>query len=87
MLAEARVVDDHSGIEGTAIVLQAMCKQAELDAALKRAIDVNSDWPSAIARIYAFRGDPDQAMVWLERAYSVKEEIFTSSNTIRFSKT
>jgi hypothetical protein len=32
------------------------------------------EWPSAIARVYAFRGERDKAMSWLERAYSVKDE-------------
>ena len=62
-------------LEGTAVVYRAMGKRAESDAALKRAIKQNADeWPSAIARVYAFRGERDEAMKWLERAYSVKDE-------------
>ena len=60
---------------GTAIVYHALGRKAESDAALKRAIEQNSEeWPSAIARAYAFRGERDQAMKWLERAYSVRDE-------------
>jgi hypothetical protein len=52
-----------------------MGKKAESAAALKRSIEHNAaEWPSAIARVYAFRGESDQAMQWLERAYSVKDE-------------
>jgi TolB-like protein len=62
-------------LEGTAAVYHAMGKKVESDAALKRAIEQNAEeWPSAIARVYAFRGERDQAMKWLERAYSVKDE-------------
>ena len=62
-------------LEGTAVVYRAMGKGAESDAALKRAIKQNADeWPSAIARVYAFRGERDEAMKWLERAYSLKDE-------------
>jgi TolB-like protein len=66
---------DDGQLEGTAIVWYAMGKKAESDAALKRAIEQNTEeWPSAIARVYAFRGERDEAMKWLERAYSVKDE-------------
>jgi len=66
---------DDGQLEGTAIVCYAMGKKAESDAALKRAIEHNAEeWPSAIARIYAFRGERDEAMKWFERAYSVKDE-------------
>jgi TolB-like protein len=62
-------------LEGTAVVYHAMGKNVESDTALKQAIEQNAEeWPSAIARAYAFRGERDQAMKWLERAYSVKDE-------------
>jgi TolB-like protein len=67
--------DDSGQLEGTAIVYYAMGKTAESDAALKRAVEHEADsWPSAIARTYAFRGDLDQAMKWLEKAYTVRDE-------------
>jgi TolB-like protein len=66
---------DDGQLEGTAIVYHAMQRKSDSDAALKRAIDHNADsWPSAIARAYAFRGERDQAMKWLERAYAGKDE-------------
>ena len=59
---------------GGAVVLYAMHRRAESDAALNQAIEVNSaHWPSAIARVYAFRGERDQAMAWLERAYQTRD--------------
>ena len=66
---------DDGQLEGTAIVSYAMGRKAESDAALKRAIEHNAEeWPSAIARVYAFRGERDDAMKWFERAYAVKDE-------------
>ena len=66
---------DDGQLEGTAIVYYAMGKKAESDAALRRAIEHNAEeWPSAIARVYAFRGERDEAMNWFERAYPVKDE-------------
>jgi hypothetical protein len=62
-------------LEGTAIVYHALGKKARSDLALKQTIEQNAEeWPSAIARVYAFRGERDKAMDWLERAYSVKDE-------------
>jgi adenylate cyclase len=62
-------------LEGTAIVYHALGKKAQSNSALKQAIEQNAEeWPSAIARVYAYRGDRDQAMNWLERAYSAKDE-------------
>jgi len=59
---------------GSALVLYAMHRLAESDAALKKALEVNgSDWPSAVARAYAFRGEREQAMTWLERAYQIRD--------------
>jgi TolB-like protein/Flp pilus assembly protein TadD len=59
---------------GGAVILYAMHRLTEADAALTRAIEENQlDWPSGIARTYAFRGDRDQAMTWFERAYQARD--------------
>ena len=59
---------------GGAAVLYAMHRVAESDAALKQALEVNRvGWPSALARVYAYRGELDQAMDWLERAYQARD--------------
>jgi TolB-like protein len=61
--------------EGPAIVYFAMARKTEAAAALKRAIEVDGHaWPSAIARVYAFRGEHERAMRWLEQAYAQKDE-------------
>jgi tetratricopeptide (TPR) repeat protein len=57
------------------MVYYAMGRKAESDAALKKGIERNADsWSSEIARVYAFRGERDQAMKWLERAYTARDE-------------
>jgi hypothetical protein len=34
---------------------------------------VAADWPSGIARVYAFRGEKDRALEWLDRAYEARD--------------
>jgi adenylate cyclase len=59
---------------GGAVILYAMHRLAEADAALRRAIEENQlYWPSGIARAYAFRGDRDQAMTWFEKALQARD--------------
>jgi TolB-like protein/tetratricopeptide (TPR) repeat protein len=56
-------------------VLYAMHRKQESDDALKQAIkESESEWPVSIAKVYAFRGEHDQAMAWLERAYEFHDE-------------
>ena len=57
------------------MVYYAMGRKSESDAALKSGLAQNGEsWPSEEARVYAFRGQPDQAMQWLERAYAMRDE-------------
>jgi tetratricopeptide (TPR) repeat protein len=57
------------------MIYYAMGRKAESDAALSQAKQNNGDaWPSEIARIYAFRGELDNAMEWLNRAFDFKDE-------------
>jgi hypothetical protein len=47
---------------------------AELDAALAVLIKEQADGNALdVAQVYAFRGEPDGAMHWLERAYAQKD--------------
>ena len=65
---------DGGQVEGLAIVYYALGKKAESAAALKLAVETDgNDWPAGIARIYAYRGELDQALAWLERAYASKD--------------
>jgi TolB-like protein len=56
------------------IILQAAGHQADADEAFKKQIEHwASEYPVAIARTYAYRGDNDRALEWLERAYRQKD--------------
>ena len=57
-----------------ALIFHAMRRRADSDAALKRCIELNSkDWTSEVARVYAFRGERDQALAWLDKAYQLRD--------------
>ena len=65
---------DNGQFEGMAVVYHAMGKNALSDAWMKRAIEHDAElYPSAIAKACAYRGELDQAMKWLEKAYAVKD--------------
>jgi TolB-like protein/tetratricopeptide (TPR) repeat protein len=56
-------------------VYYAQHRTADSDASLAKAIAINGDnWASAIAMVYAWRGEADKAMQWLERAYAQHDE-------------
>jgi adenylate cyclase len=66
---------DDGRYEGSAMVYHAMGRKSESDAALKAGTAQNGEsWPSEMARVHAFRGELDQAMQWLERAYTMRDE-------------
>jgi hypothetical protein len=48
-----------------------MGRRAESDAALAKLMD--KDEPSAVAVVYAYRRQLDQAFTWLERAYGERD--------------
>jgi tetratricopeptide (TPR) repeat protein len=60
--------------QGLAIVYYAVGRKAESDAALAGMLKDQADGNAVgIADVYAFRGQPDEAMHWLERAYAQKD--------------
>jgi len=66
---------DDGHLEGSAMALFALGSRADSDAQLAEAIHKNGEsWPSEIARVYAFRGEKDQAFEWLDRAYNYRDE-------------
>jgi TolB-like protein/Tfp pilus assembly protein PilF len=75
-LAEFQKETEEDGrLEGTAMVYFAAGRRVESNAQLAEAIRKNAtDWPSAIARVYAFRGERDTAFEWLNRAYEARDE-------------
>ena len=59
---------------GLGMVYHALGKRADSDAAISRMIKSQADGNAyGIAEVYAYRGQPDEAMYWLERSYSQKE--------------
>jgi TolB-like protein/Tfp pilus assembly protein PilF len=66
--------DDGARAAGRALALHALGRKAESDAALKEFIAAaGREWPSEVARVYAFRGELDRALEWLEQAYRRKD--------------
>jgi TolB-like protein/Tfp pilus assembly protein PilF len=65
---------DNAQQEGLAIAYHALGRRAESDAALARMLKQQADEDAVgIAEVYAFRGQPDEAMQWLDRAYAQKD--------------
>jgi serine/threonine protein kinase/tetratricopeptide (TPR) repeat protein len=57
-------------IQGLALVNHALGRKKEADAALVELIEgFQNDWAVQIAEAYAFRGEPDRAFEWLDRAF------------------
>ncbi len=55
---------------GLAIVYYALGRKAESDATLARLITMGVDSAVSIAEVYAYRGERENAIQWLERAYA-----------------
>jgi TolB-like protein/Flp pilus assembly protein TadD len=70
-------VDQAERLDILPVVLQAVGRQDEADAALKTLISKFADSEAYyVAMDYAYRGDQDLALQWLERAYKQKEACF-----------
>jgi adenylate cyclase len=61
--------------QASSAIFFAMQRQKDSDEALRQAIaESGSDWPSSIAKLYAFRNERDKALEWLKRAYEFRDE-------------
>ncbi|HET6768470.1 MAG TPA: tetratricopeptide repeat protein [Chitinophagaceae bacterium] len=59
---------------GMSLVYPAIGKKKEADDALKNFTErFQSDWSYLLAELYAYRGEKDKALMWLENAYSKKD--------------
>ena len=57
-----------------ALAYHAIGKKKEADDALKIFTErFQNDWSYLLAELYAYRGEKDQAFVWLENAYNKKD--------------
>jgi adenylate cyclase len=60
--------------QGLAVVYQTLGQTTEADAAQARlTIESAALWPMGIAEAYAFRGQKDRALDWLDKAYTRKD--------------
>jgi TolB-like protein/cytochrome c-type biogenesis protein CcmH/NrfG len=57
---------------GLALAYHSLDRQEEAEAALAQFVE-GQEWSYGIASVYAFRGEPDRAFEWLERAYAERE--------------
>jgi hypothetical protein len=58
------------------MVYFALGRRTDSDAAVKRlAAEGGDDWPFGMAEAYAYRGEADKAIQWLDRAYTTKDEL------------
>jgi TolB-like protein len=77
-----RVPDDSDRRLSTALVYQALGRKKEADAALADAERMDAEENAySIAEIHAYRGETDQAFVWLDRAYRQREFSLNSLRT------
>jgi TolB-like protein len=66
---------DDGQLEGSAMVHFATGQKADSDRQLAAAIARDGiSWPSGIARVYAYRGEKEQAFAWLDKAYDMHGE-------------
>jgi TolB-like protein/tetratricopeptide (TPR) repeat protein len=72
---------------GLAMVYFALGRRADSDAAIKKLeAESGEDWPFGMAETYAYRGEADKALQWLERSYSHKDELHLIKGDPMFEK-
>ena len=74
-LAQMQQATSDGGADaGIALVYHAMKRKAESDAALVRASNAYAEhWAYVVAQVHAYRGEIEQALAWLDRAYRQKD--------------
>jgi TolB-like protein len=74
-LAEMRQETDEAWrLTGLALAYHALGQESASDAALAELIETHErSWSEAIARVYAFRGETDDAFEWLDKAVANKD--------------
>jgi hypothetical protein len=65
--------DEGSRLAGFAIAYFALGRKPDSDAALAQLLKSQANRLFEIAGVYAFRGESDDALKWLERAYAQKD--------------
>jgi len=74
-LAQMQQATSDGGADaGLALVYHAMKRKTESDAALVRATNAYAEhWAYVVAQVHAYRGETEQALAWLDRAYRQKD--------------
>jgi TolB-like protein len=65
-------------LPGSAMVYFALGRKADSDAALAELLKNQANRPFEIASVYAFRGEPEESLKWLDRAYAQKDPFLCS---------
>jgi TolB-like protein len=64
---------DRHRLSGSAMAYFALGRKADSDTALAQMLKTEAAHTYFVAQIYAFRGETDEALKWLERAYAEKD--------------
>ena len=87
LAAMQRETPEGAQLAGLAIAYYALGRKAESDAALARMVHEQADLLAfEIAEAFAFRGDVDEALRWLERAYAQKDSALSTSRAIHVTE-
>jgi TolB-like protein len=70
--------DEGSRLSGLAIAYFALGRKSDSDAALAQLLKDQANRSFEVAGVYAFRGESDDALKWLERAYAQKDPYLCS---------
>jgi predicted Zn-dependent protease len=65
--------DDSARLAGSAMAYFALGRRADSDIALAQMVKSHANRPFRIAELYAYRGELDEAIKWLDRAYLQKD--------------
>ena len=77
--------DPEARLYGLALAHFASGRRSDADHALQTLVAQGSDWPIGIASIYAFRGEADEALRWLDRAYQQHDvDLYTLKARVEF---
>jgi TolB-like protein len=69
---------DSARLGGSAMAYFALGSKADSDAALAQMLKVQGNRPFNTARVYGFRGEADEALKWLERAYAQRDSVLST---------
>jgi TolB-like protein/Flp pilus assembly protein TadD len=69
----AKDTQEPNRLGGSAMAYFALGRKADSDKALAKMLERLTNHPYLIAQVYAYRGDTEEALKWLDRAYAQKD--------------